>query len=235
MSLQMFMRTIAQNDMPPPPIMSSFLHLVKKDRSFEFVAQCWIWPSFTANWLLAWRPPGAYRLPQLIPDGWVLSITSGKDTKWLRLTYILNQGTSFPERLQWRSRRIERQLLDFHALHDSVIMTCWGNTSRKNRLIDSSSSRMERPAKPLLSISLPQDDSQVGRQLYATVMQRRLSQRRNWFVCKLFDDIIYVAGKWWIWRFDEIPKVDDQFTKDVKIATLWGDFPKESKWFDQIP
>jgi hypothetical protein len=25
------------------------------------------------------------------------------------------------------------------------------------------------------------------------------------------------------------PKVDDQITEDVKITTLWGDFPKESK------
>jgi hypothetical protein len=44
-----------------------------------------------------------------------------------------------------------------------------------------------------------------------------------------------VAGKWWKWRFDQIPKVDDQITEDVKITTLWSDFPIESKWFDQIP
>ena len=41
---------------------------------------------------------------------------------------------------------------------------------------------------------------------------------------------IYVAGKLLKWRFDRIPKVDDQITQDVvKITTLWGDFPKESK------
>jgi hypothetical protein len=29
--------------------------------------------------------------------------------------------------------------------------------------------------------------------------------------------------------FYQISKVDDQITEDVKITTLWGDFPKESK------
>jgi hypothetical protein len=31
------------------------------------------------------------------------------------------------------------------------------------------------------------------------------------------------------WRFDQIPKGDDQITEDVKTTTVWGDFPKESK------
>jgi hypothetical protein len=51
----------------------------------------------------------------------------------------------------------------------------------------------------------------------------------------MFVNCGYVAGKWWKWRFDQIPKVDDQITEDIIISTLWGDLPKESKWFDQIP
>jgi hypothetical protein len=31
-----------------------------------------------------------------------------------------------------------------------------------------------------------------------------------------------------------MPRVDDQITEDVKITTLWGDFPKENKWFEII-
>lgn len=38
----------------------------------------------------------------------------------------------------------------------------------------------------------------------------------------------------WKRIFDQIPKVDFQFRKDVKITTLWSDFPKGNKWFDQI-
>lgn len=70
---------------------------------------------FTANWLLAWRPSRAYRLPQLRSDG--CAHNKGGGYKIVPLNYIVNQGTSFPERMHWRSSRTARQL-DSHARHD---------------------------------------------------------------------------------------------------------------------
>jgi hypothetical protein len=192
----MVMQTIAQNGMTSR-LWTRFLTFIRTCENAietsEFVVQCWIRPCLRQNDFLHEDASRAYRLPQLISDGWAVSITSGKDTKWRPVTYILNQGTSFSDRLQWLSRRIGR-LLYFHARHDSIIMMCWGNTSRKNRA-HWPLSRMARPAMPLLSIPLSQNDSQVGRQLYTAVTQPRqtISTLIGSFVSYL--TILYQLGR----------------------------------------